>query len=226
MATGGYGGGSAAGVIGTPKKKQRIGINSCLSFTQPIIDLSDGTQTETPRKELYRFDYPAFSAAYRFKDPATADVIFNIRVDGETPSFDSLDVVSDVISMKQLETQKIYLHSCAFRRSKYFVSLLSDRWQRQSDWLSSNEAENYPKISRINHVIPANGDSMDNFISVLKLLYSDNLLFSIDNLSTALDLLPIALELLFEDCVKACIRFIEAVTWSEDDENRILSLIL
>ncbi|KAL8524009.1 hypothetical protein ACS0TY_013825 [Phlomoides rotata] len=62
-------------------------------------------------------------------------------------------------------------------------------------------------------------------LPILKLLYSDNLFFSIDNLSTALDLLLIVLELLFEDCVKACIRFIEAVPWSEDDEKWILSLI-
>lgn len=87
------------------------------------------------------------------------------------------------------------------------------------------DEENCFKIHRITHRIPAVYDSMDDYVTVLKLLYSDDLLFAIDNLSTALDLLPIALELLFEDCVKACVRFIEAVPWSEDDEKRILSLI-
>lgn len=208
MATGD---GSDAGIVGAPKKKQRIGSSSRLSFTQPDIDLSDQTLTKNPRKQL-----GSSPSTYRFNDPADADVILDIRVDNETPSFDSLDVVSEWFSTNRLETQ-IYLHSAVLRRSKYFAALLSDRWQRQSD--------NCSKINRINHVIPANGDSMDNFIAVLKLLYADNLSLSIDNLSTALDLLPIALELLFEDCVRVCVKFIEAVPWSEDEENRILSLI-
>ncbi|MBA0833599.1 hypothetical protein Goarm_006031, partial [Gossypium armourianum] len=42
---------------------------------------------------------------------------------------------------------------------------------------------------------------------------------------TALEILPVALELLFEDCVKACVKFLEAVPWSEEEEKRVLSLI-
>lgn len=73
--------------------------------------------------------------------------------------------------------------------------------------------------------VPANTDSINHHLTVLQLLYSDDLSSTIDTVSTALDLLPVALELLFEDCIKACVRFIEAVPWSDDEEKRILNLI-
>lgn len=47
----------------------------------------------------------------------------------------------------------------------------------------------------------------------------------INTVGTALCLLPIALELLFEDCVKFCIKFLEAVPWTEDEEIKIMNLI-
>ncbi|KAH6811890.1 hypothetical protein C2S51_025652 [Perilla frutescens var. frutescens] len=218
--------------VTAPKKKQRIGSSSCLSSTLAVIDLSDESPKGRPRKPLLLrrtsshslCNASSSSAAGDFNDPSTADVILSLRPDRQSSSFDCVDGFAESSSIAAAETQ-IYLHSRVLRRSKYFAALISDRWQQQSDASSSMDDENCRKIHRINHRIPASNDSMNDYLTVLKLLYSDDLLFSIDNLSTALDLIPIALELLFEDCVRACIKLIEAVPWSEDEEKRVLSLI-
>ncbi|KAI3448037.1 hypothetical protein Pfo_004702 [Paulownia fortunei] len=237
MATGGGGDGDNGGVsaAGAPKKKQRIGSSNCLSSTLAVIDLSGGTPTESPHKpptlrrssshSLFPISSPSPSCG--FNDPATADVILSLRLDHQSSPFDCLDVSSDSSSLSTVDQSgtQIYVHSRVLRRSKYFAALLSDRWQQQKFTSSSSYGENSPKINRFNLVIPATTASIDHHLTVLKLLYSDDLLFSLDSVSTALSLLPIALELLFEDCIKACVKFLEAVPWSEDEEKKILNLI-
>lgn len=66
---------------------------------------------------------------------------------------------------------------------------------------------------------------MASHITVLRLLYSGDFDNTIDSASIALDLLPVSLELLFEDCVRSCVRFLEAVPWTEEEEKRVISLI-
>lgn len=60
---------------------------------------------------------------------------------------------------------------------------------------------------------------------MLELLYTDDFSNVINSASMALDILPVALQLLFEDCVKNCVKFLEAVPWSEEEEKRVLTLI-
>jgi len=60
---------------------------------------------------------------------------------------------------------------------------------------------------------------------VLQLLYTNDFCDAINSVSTALHVLPVALELLFEDCVRSCVRFLEAVPWTEEEERRVVSLI-
>lgn len=219
--------------VSAPKKKQRIGSSGCLSSTLAVIDLSDESPTGRPAKSptlLFRNSSHSLphhaSAALDFNDRSTADVILSLRLDRQSSSFDCADDFSESNSIAvPAPDAQVYLHSRVLRRSKYFAALLSDRWQQQSDASSSIGEENGRKVHRITHRIPASFDTMNDYLTVLKLLYSDDLLFLIDSVSTALDLLPIALELLFEDCVRACVKFIEAVPWSEDEEKRIFSLI-
>nr|GEV58298.1 hypothetical protein [Tanacetum cinerariifolium] len=68
---------------------------------------------------------------------------------------------------------------------------------------------------------------MNDYVTVLEMLYYDDceILNAIENVSIALEILPIALELLFEECVSVCVRYLEAVPWSEEDEKRVISLI-
>lgn len=111
---------------------------------------------------------------------------------------------------------EIYLHSSVLTRSKYFDALLSDRWQKDIETDSKSKA----KVR-----LPISNGSIDDYVNVLKLLYYDDFTAVISSVSFALSILPIALELLFEDCVKACVRFIEAVPWTEDEEKVVISLV-
>jgi hypothetical protein len=61
-------------------------------------------------------------------------------------------------------------------------------------------------------------------IEVLRLLHTLDFAGAIRSPGDALDLLPVALQLLFDACVEACVRFLEAVPWSEEEEARVLDL--
>uniref|UniRef100_A0A2N9HQS8 At3g05675-like ankyrin-like domain-containing protein n=1 Tax=Fagus sylvatica TaxID=28930 RepID=A0A2N9HQS8_FAGSY len=146
-----------------------------------------------------------------FNDPTSADVILRLYI--ESSPFDSNNNNNE----NQYDDVQIYLHSHVLHRSKYFSALLSDRWQSQS--------QNNHKPFKLNLGVPPTPGSLQSHLTVLQLLYSSDLSSSIDSASTALDLLPIALELLFEDCVKSCVNFLESVPWSEEEEQRVLNLI-
>ncbi|KAL2457610.1 BTB/POZ domain-containing protein [Abeliophyllum distichum] len=154
-----------------------------------------------------------------FNDSATADVILRLHLDDHRSPFDSFGTSSESVPVPDDESDvQIHLHSHFLRRSKYFATLLSDRWQQHND-------DDSPQIHRLNLGVPPTPDSIKDYLSVLQLLYTDDFSTSINSVVTALALLPIALELLFEDCIKACVKFLEAVPWSEDEERKILNLI-
>ncbi|XVE49061.1 hypothetical protein DITRI_Ditri01bG0052100 [Diplodiscus trichospermus] len=161
-----------------------------------------------------------------FNEPSTADVILRLFVD-HSP-FDS---VTSSDSANQSDIQ-IYLHSGVIIRAKYFAALLSDRWQYQTDTDedSNNEGEDSrssgnKNLVHINFGVLDDPNSITVHLTVLQLLYTNDFAAVIDSASTALEILPVALELLFEDCVKSCVQFLEAVPWSEEEEKRVLCLI-
>ncbi|KAL8209612.1 hypothetical protein R6Q57_006344 [Mikania cordata] len=220
--------GGCGGVNSGTKKRHRVGSNTRLSSTAALIDSSrpDGTLNEASHKPL-----PSSSSVRRsnsrhsliplessvvngFNDPNTADVVLRLYLDQSCP-FDSDDSETQLAVDSSSEIQ-IYLHSSVLRRSRYFSALLSDRWKKDA-----NEIDYY----RFNLAVPSTFGSINNHVTVLQLLYSNEISSAIDTASTALELLPIALELLFEDCVTACVRFLEAVPWTEEEERTVLSLI-
>ncbi|KAF5951648.1 hypothetical protein HYC85_009592 [Camellia sinensis] len=215
---------------GASKKRQRVGSNNRLSSTTAVIDSSrpDGTLTDSSRKppsvrrsnshSLLPSSSAAAAASGGFNDSATADVILRLYLELPSP-FDSDD--SAVGSVDQAEFQ-VYLHSDVLRRSKYFAALLSDRWKRES---GDMDPESSRKIYRFNLGVAATTGSIDNHLTVLQLLYTNDFSTVIDCVSTALLILPVALELLFEDCVRSCVRFLEAVPWTEEEEKMILSFV-
>ncbi|XWS62800.1 hypothetical protein CRYUN_Cryun06bG0041600 [Craigia yunnanensis] len=161
-----------------------------------------------------------------FNDPSTADVILRLFVD-HSP-FDS---ATPSVSAHQSDIQ-IYLHSGVISRAKYFAALLSDRWlhQTNTDTNSNNLDEDSRKndnnnLFHLNLGVLDDPNSITVHLTVLQLLYTNDFATVIDSASSALEILPVALELLFEDCVKSCVKFLEAVPWSEEDEKRVLSLI-
>ncbi|KAG6651767.1 BTB/POZ domain-containing protein At1g63850-like isoform X3 [Carya illinoinensis] len=160
---------------------------------------------------------PSSTAGVVFNDRSTADVILRLFI--EPSSFDS----PTTITAASDSDVQIYLHSHVLQRSKYFSALLSDRWQPPPG-LKTGKNPN-PKPLKLNLGVPPTPGSLQSHLSVLQLLYCSDISNSIDSASNALDLLPVALELLFEDCVKSCVQFLEAVPWTEDEEKRVLGLI-
>lgn len=190
--------------IGGPRKRQRVSPTSAAFATTT-------------------------SAGVFFNDPSTADVILRLFVEpsplepnATATSPDALDSASSTTS-DEYEDVEIYLHSHVLRRSKYFSALLSDRWQHRSHGNKKNISDLKPLQLKLG--VPPTPGSLESHITVLQLLYSSDLSNSIGSASIALDILPVALELLFEDCVKSCVHFLEAVPWTEDEEKRVLSLI-
>lgn len=196
------------------KKRQRVentataATTSTASSRRAIINssLSDKTLTQTSQKPSARTLTGDGTAA--FNDSSSADVVLRLFV--ESPPLDSDDPESPSATDSEVV---LYLHSHVLRRCKYFAALLSDRWHSDS---------NSDELIRINLGVPP---SVESGITVLELLYSGDFSNTINSASMALDLLPVALELIFEECVQSCVRFLEAVPWTEEEEKRVMNLI-
>ncbi|XP_022746939.1 BTB/POZ domain-containing protein At1g63850-like [Durio zibethinus] len=157
-----------------------------------------------------------------FNDPSTADVVLRLFVDH------SLVPYSTPLDSSDQSDIQIYLHSRVIGRAKYFAALLSDRWQHQTnaDTNSNNAAaDSRNNLVYLNLGVIDDQNSITVHLTVLQLLYTNDFATVIDSASTALEILPVALELLFEDCVKSCVQFLEAVPWSDEEEKRVLRLI-
>ncbi|KAL3538964.1 hypothetical protein ACH5RR_002330 [Cinchona calisaya] len=225
------GGGSAGG--GAPKKKQRVGSNSRFPSTLAVIDSSrpEESLTEVSHKPSglrssasYSFLEAASSSASPFcggfNDSSSADVVLRLYIEKSSPFVsDDSESISAVVDQSDVQ---IYLHSDVLHRSKYFAALLSGRWQKDS---CPNDAADSPTIHRFNLGVSDTPGSIDYHLTVLQLLYTNDFSAVIDTVSTAISLLAVALELLFEDCVRACVRFLEAVPWTDDEEKKILGLV-
>jgi hypothetical protein len=62
-------------------------------------------------------------------------------------------------------------------------------------------------------------------VSVIRLLHTLDFASCVLSATDALDLLPAALELLFDDLVRYCLRFLDAVPWTEEEEKHVLALV-
>ncbi|KAG4925044.1 hypothetical protein JHK87_050584 [Glycine soja] len=67
--------------------------------------------------------------------------------------------------------------------------------------------------------------SIQLHLIILELLYMKEFVVAVDRASTALDLLLVALELLFEECVRWCMDFLKPVSWTDEEEKQMVRLI-
>ncbi|KAL5562975.1 hypothetical protein UlMin_032722 [Ulmus minor] len=210
--------------MGFPRKRQRVG------HTANTATTSSATSGRVPSTNAIIIESSSLSAsqnasrqssAAEFNDSSSADVLLRLFV--EVSPFES-----DPESVSTTQSDVVlYLHSNVLRRSKYFEALLSDRWQNDragEDGDGAGDAAT-SKYTRLNLGVPPTPGSIDSRIAVIELLYSSDLSSACNSVSVALDLLPVALELLFEECVRYCVRFLEAVPWDEEEEIRVLNLI-
>uniref|UniRef100_A0A7N0T1Y1 At3g05675-like ankyrin-like domain-containing protein n=1 Tax=Kalanchoe fedtschenkoi TaxID=63787 RepID=A0A7N0T1Y1_KALFE len=195
-------------------------IENCL----PDGALEDATHRRTVRRSSSSANLTANSSSPAavpggFNDPATADVILRLFV-APGPHQEGLGLATEKSYVL------IYLHSKALSRSKYFDASLSDRWlvqEMQEIEAAVSGTEKTPL--KLSYGATLADGSFDVYLNVLKLLYSHDLVNAIGSVGNALAMLPVAMELLFEDCVKACVSFLEAVPWTEEEERKVLAVI-
>lgn len=135
-------------------------------------------------------------AVLQFGDRSTADVMLElIRSDGSV-----------------YKRNPLYLHSKILKKSEYYEAMLSERW-------SSNKRPLEVK-STVYH-------SFHKYIKCIKLMYSSQsgktLCFY--SAEEVLAILPIASELLFQDCINECMRYLDAVYWNPAQEAQLRDLL-
>ncbi|XP_078430433.1 BTB/POZ domain-containing protein At3g05675-like [Wolffia australiana] len=203
------------------KKRNRGGSSGRLSSSSSIGDLTG----HAGENAIATVSAPAPG---EFNDVATADVVLGLQLELDgPPSPFSRDVEGPASSphADPVPSLELYLHSVVLRRCRYFAALLSDRWRHAEQ----EETTPHGKIYRFNLKVSLPSANrhrpFEAHTSVLRLLYTRDFVSSIVTVSGALEILHVALEILFDDCVRACVRFLEAVPWSEDEERMILSVI-
>ncbi|CAL4927052.1 unnamed protein product [Urochloa decumbens] len=144
-----------------------------------------------------------------------ADLLLRLHLDPSSPDDADADCHLAAAPGTFLD---LHVSSAALQRSRYFDALLSDRWS------PSPFAAAGGRLSLTVAASPSCSRPFHAHVEVLRLLHTLDFSGAIRSPGDALDLLPVALQLLFNDCVKACIRFLEAVPWSEDEEARVIDL--
>lgn len=140
-----------------------------------------------------------------FNDPISSDVLLRLLI--------SSDPDSSAGSADDADELCLHLHAHALLRSHYFAALLSDRWRRGGDGGGGGTI-----------TLRVTPSAVDAHLTVLRLLYAGDFSGEIATPAAAIAALPVALALLFEDLVRACVRFLEAVPWSEEEEEAVVSL--
>ncbi|XP_019711228.1 BTB/POZ domain-containing protein At3g05675 [Elaeis guineensis] len=202
-------GGAGDGVGGGgARKRLRAGSSTRLS---PHPEPDESLVENSPPPLLLSSSVPT---AGGFNDTATADVLLRLQLENPSPA-SSPDLHPPFLDL--------HLHSAALRRSRYFAVLFSDRWLPAA-------GESPDAIIRLNLTVPSASPArsrgpFDSHVAVLRLLYTLDFSGAILSAADALEMLSVALELLFDDCIQACVRFLEAVPWTEEEEDAVFSLI-
>ncbi|GBG62906.1 hypothetical protein CBR_g34278 [Chara braunii] len=101
----------------------------------------------------------------------------------------------------------LHVHKEALQRSKFFAARLSDRW-----------GEGGGAITRLF----VHCKDAEAYIQTLRLLYAKDFNGIFKSVQGALAILEVAAELLYDECVAACIRYLEAVPWTEEEEAMVV----
>lgn len=107
----------------------------------------------------------------------------------------------------------LYLHSQILKSSEFFATLLCERWSSEKPPIEMEIATFH---------------SIEMYIKCIKLMYSSQSgnRFRFSSVDEALCILPIAAELLFNNCVEECMRYLNAVRWSTKQEVKLRALLL
>ncbi len=115
----------------------------------------------------------------------------------------------------------LLLHSRALRKSEFFEARLSERWASASSSSSESGQCSKPLEITLDKCVDTGA-----YVRCIQLLYADCVKHTtFSDVQDALRILQVAAELLFHDCVGACMRYLESVPWSAENESAIRSCV-
>jgi len=112
----------------------------------------------------------------------------------------------------EYETNTLYLHSQVLRKSEFYEIMLSDTW-------SPGKQPIEIKITSPHYA--------EMHIKCIRLMYSSQKCnrFCFSSVDEALAILPVASELMFHDCMDACMRYLDTVKWTREQEAKLRALL-
>ncbi|KAG0614608.1 hypothetical protein M758_6G190000 [Ceratodon purpureus] len=195
-------------------KRQRVG-----SSYRPL--------SSVPFSSTPDMDEGNSSGGLVFGDASTADVVLHLQQEESSlPEQDkAVDEIGDPSQSgapEHGEAHALNVHAQILTQCRYFDALLSDRWQDGAQ----NPQEECEKTRPIRiNLCMVPGRHLSSYIATLKLLYTHDFFGTIKNVESALNILPIAAQLLYDHCISFCVRFLEAVSWTREEERRIVELV-
>ncbi|KAJ7571408.1 hypothetical protein O6H91_01G162400 [Diphasiastrum complanatum] len=189
-------------------KRQRVS-----SGISDKTDVSYLSNSKTSLSNLEDDEKPRKLEKLSFDDKDTGDVMLQLAA----KHADELHFSSE---QGELEIE-VHLHSVILSQCRYFAALFSDRWQEKG---LSDEANDDHSHFALKMCVPSI-QALGTYMCTLQLLYTKDFSEVIVEVQTALSILPVAVELLFEECITACVRFLEAVPWSKEEEAEIKQLV-
>jgi hypothetical protein len=102
----------------------------------------------------------------------------------------------------------LVLHSQVLKKAEFFETKLSQRW-------SSDMQPFEIKVTCSYHP--------ENYIKCIQLMYSYDTdeRFNFSNVDEVLAVLPVASEVMFRDCMESCMRYLDAVRWTPEQEAKL-----
>ncbi|KAG0589637.1 hypothetical protein KC19_1G035600 [Ceratodon purpureus] len=98
--------------------------------------------------------------------------------------------------------------------SRFFAAKLSDRWSKQQ--------RTNPNLIEITDI-----DDVEIYLETLRLMYCEDVKRSLmkENVSRILAILKLSAHIMFEGGVFACLEYLEAVPWADDEEEKVTALM-
>ncbi|KAG6542131.1 hypothetical protein Mapa_016483 [Marchantia paleacea] len=156
----------------------------------------------------------------RFGDDQTSDVVLNLK--GVGGGGEDGEGAPEVVST-------LYVHSKALRRSEFFEARLSERWSSGAE-AGCSGSSNSSKFGNGGGVVELTLDKCKDpqtYVRCIQLLYVPDRVkhTCFVDVQDALNILEVAAELLFHDCVAACMRYLESVPWTAGQESSIRACV-
>ncbi|GLJ17094.1 hypothetical protein SUGI_0295640 [Cryptomeria japonica] len=104
-------------------------------------------------------------------------------------------------------TNPVYLHSQILKKLKCFEGEFSNRWSPyKSTEIRLTTSHNF-----------------DHYLKCIEIMYGEHVYFP--NVEECLAILSVASEMFADECINKCMQYLEAVSWSTEEESQIRKVL-